>query len=258
MNCPYCQSELHAEALVCKTCKKDLYLLKPLMAKIATLEDQLKAVPDVTAFEAKILLLEQQLEAALAPPEPAQKSLKSNLVSWCLFIVLPLCILLVAHGLIVVVYDTKLIYLRLLSILIPLPFGYFLFVRQDRSLVAWFFGVLSLAIASVIGMSWLTSLVDKTPIFPQNAFEWREFLEYAASISFSFLTGMVLGRMVFAQANSRLSTPIVKAVVSGLNGKNLSPDRVNGLVRKLNEYGSSVVALGSTGLAIYTGLKGVL
>ena len=70
--------------------------------------------------------------------------------------------------------------------ILPLPFGYFLFKDHKHPVFPWFMGVGFLAIASVIGMSGITSLVDRTPIFPQNAFEWREVLEYSASIAFSF------------------------------------------------------------------------
>ena len=42
MNCPYCLSEVSEEAYVCKVCTKDIYLFKPMMAKIAELESKLK------------------------------------------------------------------------------------------------------------------------------------------------------------------------------------------------------------------------
>ena len=37
MNCPYCLSEVAEEASVCKICTRDLYLFKPMMAKVAEL-----------------------------------------------------------------------------------------------------------------------------------------------------------------------------------------------------------------------------
>ena len=49
MNCPYCLSEVAEEAVVCKTCTRDLYLFKPMMAKVAELEKQLSEIPNQEA-----------------------------------------------------------------------------------------------------------------------------------------------------------------------------------------------------------------
>ena len=46
-------------------------------------------------------------------------------------------------------------------------------------------------------MSAITSLVDKTPVMPQSMIEWKEFIEYSLSITFSFLTGILLGTISF-------------------------------------------------------------
>lgn len=259
MQCPYCLGEVEDEALVCRICTRDLYLFKPMMAKIATLEAQVQALPDAEAYEARIRLLEQQLESVLAPVRPETKhGLGASLIALAAFILLPLCLLLVAHWLITVVYDTQLIYLRIISIVLPLPFGFFLFGRHKRAVWPWFAGTCILAIAAVIGMSWITSLVDQTPVLPRNAFEWREFLEYAASISFSFLTGMLLGGMRYARQyrpQVRPLGPVGKAVGAGLQEKKSAPEQLSDIIKKLTDYGSTAVALGTTALSMYTGLK---
>jgi hypothetical protein len=62
MNCPYCLSEVLEEANVCKTCSRDLYLFKPMMAKIASLEGQLVAAPSQEVNELRIAELEYLLD----------------------------------------------------------------------------------------------------------------------------------------------------------------------------------------------------
>lgn len=251
MQCPYCLSEVEGEAHVCKVCTRDLYLFKPLLEKIATLEEQLAAAADVDLLEERIRSLEQQLEDVQAKPETQeQPGVASYLLALVAFILLPLSLLLLAHWLITVLYDAPLIYLRIISIVLPLPFGYFLFARRKRSVVPWFAGTCVLAISSVIGMSWITSLVDHTPILPQNAFEWREYLEYAASISFSFLTGMLIGGIV----HTRRNRPPVRAS-RRQTGTSSRSERVQKIIELVNEHGSSVVALGSTVASVYTGLQ---
>jgi hypothetical protein len=232
-----------------------------MMAKVAELEKRLEEIPNQDAYEHRIaelqLLLDEQVQKQVEP-----RGLALSMLDIVIYIGIPLALLLAAHGLISIVYDTKPLYLRLISMILPLPFGYFLFKSTTRKLFPWFMGVVFLAIASVIGMSWMTSLVDGSPIWPQNTFEWREVLEYSASIAFSFLTGMLLGGVAYATKQRHLRkaaiNPFLKAVVTGLGEGRISPTSLHGLMKKLQEYGGTIVALGTTAVSIYTGLKGII
>jgi len=261
MNCPYCLSDVNEEAVVCKTCARDLYLFKPMLIKVADLERRLDEIPNSEAYEKRIAELEATLD------EHEHKQLKPRaagevLYDIVIYLLVPLIILLLAHVLITIVYDTNMIYLRLISMAIPLPFGYFLFKGHQHKIFPWFLGVIFLAISSVIGMSWITSLVDGSTVLPRTTFEWREVLEYAASISFSFLTGMLLGSVVFANKQRRRRAvkinPMLLAVATGLGEGKLSPSNLYLLMKNLQEYGATIIALGTTVLSIYTGLKGII
>jgi positive regulator of sigma E activity len=260
MNCPYCLSEVAVDAYVCKTCTRDIYLFKPMMAKVADLEKKLAEKPSSEIYELRIAELEQALEDQNEKLE--KKSLLGSIGDFIIYLIVPLALLLLAHWLITVVYDTKMIYLRIISMLVPLPFAYFLFKGHARKLLPWFVGVVFLAIASVIGMSWITSLVDRTPVWPQNLFEWKEVLEYSASIAFSFLTGMLLGGVAYASRQRLRRAGLVKSIMqlASLQAGNgaASLQNVHGLMKSLQEYGGTVVALGTTAVSIYTGLKGII
>jgi hypothetical protein len=261
MICPYCLSEVAEEAVVCKTCTRDLYLFKPMMAKVAELEKRLSEIPDHEAYEKRIgeleLMLDEQEQKLVAP-----KAISDWIVDIALYLVVPLLVLLLAHWLITVVYDTKMIYLRIISIALPLPFAYLLFRGHQNRLLPWFMGVVFLAISSVIGMSWITSLVDHTPVLPQNLFEWKEVIEYSASITFSFLTGMLLGGVAYTSEQryrrTKTISPLINVVAAGLSDGQLSPRSIHGIMKALQEYGGTIVALGTTALSIYTGLKGMI
>ncbi|MBU3724705.1 MAG: hypothetical protein FGM18_04225 [Burkholderiaceae bacterium] len=233
-----------------------------MMEKVAGLEAQLAGISDRTALEDRIV----ELEAALEEMERQQRESSATTSHWSLqilkFLIIPLTILLLGHGLITIVYDLPLLALRLLSIVVPLPFAYFLFAERRRPLAPWFLGTIILAAGAVVGMSGITALVDNTPVFPQSSIEWKEFIEYAASISFSFLTGMLLGNLAY-QRRHRPKTkdgvsPWAALLAAGLGDGKLSPETVQKLMRKINEFGGTAVALGSTAMSIYTGLKGVL
>jgi hypothetical protein len=230
-----------------------------MMAKIASLEGQLAAIPSQEVNELRIAQLEYLLE------EQNQQLINRPLYAWvkdiALYLLVPLLLLLLAHWLIVIVYDTKMIYLRIISMILPLPFAYFLFKSHAHKLFPWFVGVVFLAISSVIGMSWITSLVDRTPIWPQNFFEWKEVLEYSASIAFSFLTGMLLGGVAYAGKQRRRQAGIMNALIkvaSTQSAGGVSIQGVHGLMKSLQDYGGTVVALGTTAVSIYTGLKGII
>lgn len=264
MKCPYCLSEVEDEALVCKVCTRDIHLFKPLLARIEALEAQIRQQEEPNPHEARAQELERQLAEALERLHPPRHWALTLLINVAGYILLPLALLLLAHGLITIVLDAHLIYLRAISIALPLPFGLLLFSRRQRAVLPWFAGTVVLAVASVIGMSWITSLVDHTPVLPQNALEWREYLEYSASIAFSFLTGMLLGGLLHAHRNRRTGAPgitktsVLRAIVSRLAGGRLTPQQLGELIQKVEEYSSSAVAVGSTAMSIYTGLKGVL
>jgi hypothetical protein len=227
-----------------------------MMAKVAELEKQLGEIPSAGIYESRIAELEMLLEEF--EQQHAEKSARTWIMDILFYLVFPLSLLLLAHWLITVVYDTKMVYLRIISMILPLPFAYALFKEHAHMLFPWFAGIAFLAIGSVIGMSWITSLVDHSPVWPQSLFEWKELLEYSASIAFSFLTGMLLGRMARLNRQKRFKLTVTELAKSLSSEGKVSVDGINGAMKKLQEYGGTIVALGTTAVSIYTGLKGII
>lgn len=258
MKCVYCLSAVDEQANVCKVCTRDLYLFRPLLEKVKELETKLAEHQDPVELQARVEELEALLAAERAQTESKQAKPWRAVADITQFIFIPLALLLLTHALVTVVYDINMLYLRIVSMVLPLPFGIYLFKTRHRSILAWFLGTTLLALASVIGMSAITGWVDKTPVLPQSMVEWREFIEYAASITFSFLTGMLLGGMSYHRKH-RLPTqkdaPFFTALVAGfVKGKSSSKD-LQETIKRLEEVGGSLVAAGTTAMSIYTGLK---
>jgi len=262
MKCPYCLSEVEESAHVCKVCTRDLYLFQPMMKKISDLEKKLDSLKVQEVLEQRIVELEGYVHDLQNQKEEQVESLFTRILLVFQTLVLPLCILLISHALITIVYDFDLIYLRVISILVPLPFAYYLFQKKKRLILPWIAGTILLACSAVIGMSAITAYVDHTPIMPKNPIEWKEFLEYSASISFSFFTGMLLGTLAFMKRmrtyRQQANNAWIQAIVNGLADGKLSPEALQKIMHKVNEFGGTAVALGTTAISIYTGLKGVL
>lgn len=261
MKCVYCLSVVDDQANVCKVCTRDLYLFRPLLEKIKELETKLAEHQDPVELQARVEELEGLLVAERVRMDKKEATPLRLMADVGQFIFIPLALLLLAHALIVVVYDINMLYLRVASVALPLPFAFFLFKTKKRSLFGWFIATAFLAASSVIGMSAITGWVDHTPILPQSMIEWREFLEYAASITLSFLTGMLLGGVTYHRAHRAVKKkdgPFLSAIVSRFSNGNASPMDTHEKIQKLEEIGGSLIAAGTIVMSIYTGLKDYL
>ena len=259
MKCPYCTSEISDAALACPHCAHDLYLLKPLLERIAALEAQLKERDGAAAPAGAVA--ETDVGVAGEAPAQAEQSGAARPGDWILLWGTPLALLLAAHGLITVVYDLNNLYLRLVSLFIPLPFGFLLMLRGRHAFGASLFAAFCMELLAVLGMSGLTALVDQTPLLPQNMREWREFVEYAASVGLSYVTGMVLGEMLRHriestrdQAVRSLALKLARMITSGQK----NAEKVEAMAKKLNDLGGSLTAAATTAASVYMGMQGVI
>lgn len=257
MHCPYCVSEIPDEALVCSVCRRDLYVIKPLLEKVAHLEAELAArVQLVPAAPA------DQVEAddpEAAPPQVGGDAGAALLVvDWRAMLaawMLPLLGLLLAHWLIVFVYDTKLIFLRILALSLPLPFGFFFFRVVGARMMVSSLAAITMSLVAVFGMSGVTGWLDQVPVMPQNMVEVREFIEFAVSIAFSFITGAWvanwLQRRIVLKAEQLARAKTTRGLAA--NGQKVADS-----LSRLNDMGSAVIGVATTAISIYTGLKDFL
>jgi cation transport ATPase len=252
MQCPYCTSEISDNALACPHCAHDLYLFKPLLLKIEALEARVAELEKAPQQNAATVQADS-LEPVAAP------AASSTLAAWAIYWLAPLLILLLAHFTITVAYDLKTVYLRIASLLIPFPFAFHL-MRERRHFGSWLAAAFALGAVAAWGMSAVIALVDGTPVLPQDAREWREFIEYAASMGLAYLAGMILGahmrnRREHAERQaSELTVQLAKLITSGSQ----SAEKLNATIGKLRELSNSLTVAATSAAAAYAGLKGFI
>lgn len=259
MNCPFCCEPVADAATVCKTCRRDISVPRPLMEANRKLDER------VRALEAELAEL-RTAAAAAAPVEraPVERPPLGPAGAVLRFLVLPILLILLAHYLLVIKFDARLVWLRAASIVLPALFGYWLEVsRGPRWYVVVAAGVAT-ALASVFGMSAVVSLVDGDPLLPGSAVVWRETLEYAASIALAYMLGTLIANTFHPALAVRLRArnPLVQLAallaVPDKDGKAKAggtlEQRIERLVKLMNLGISAATAAG----AIYAGFKGIL
>ena len=270
MRCPYCVSEIADEALACPRCARDLYLFKPLLEKIGQLEKTVAEQAKTTAAnsEARIAALEQELAAlkqATADAVPVELIVKQEKPSgadsgyWgavAQALVPALILLIAAHGILLFVYDVKPLYLRVATILIPVPFGYLLALRYPGEFKKSVFAAALLAFAGVLSMLGVTAAIDKVPVLPQDLRDWRETLEYVLSIALAFVTGLLLGeyhsRRKLAEVKpNRAVLLLARAFTPNEEGK-LGIEKA---YKKVNKMVEAVTPAATGAASIYAGIK---
>lgn len=120
------------------------------------------------------------------------------------YLIVPLVILLVAHHVIVNALDLNFEFLRAVSVAVPFGFGFALLWLGKRSVGAAVVMAAVLGTVAVAGMTVSEGLNSGQPILPQTRFEWRDNIEYALTISLSFIAGHALARALITTLSRRM------------------------------------------------------
>jgi hypothetical protein len=253
MECPFCAETIKDEALACKHCSRDLRVVRPVLLEIQ----------DVVAELDK---LRRDLDRADARLQRIKHPVRYFAVLLALYVFAPTILLVAAHIIVTIALNVSPLYLRLASLIIPVPFGFATYpIHKIGFRGAFLLGVATAAL-SVTCMLTVTGLNDNVPILPASHGEWREVFEYSASIALALGSGNILGHMIFQVLPRILSQggkPNAAAFrIARLLGAHVGEEQLRRRARLIQDLlqtigplaGVVATAVGS----VYAGLKGVI
>lgn len=215
MNCPFCDEEIKDRALVCKHCGHDLLILRPVLDRFESLETRLIAVENALHTLSGHVDTVRSKEPSLRRTADDIVAVRKALAQ--LFSLIAL--LLIAHWVIVGVLDLDTWVLRLVSILIPLPFG----LAGPKSLRATVWMAATASVAAVWGMLTITGAIDHVPVLPQGSRDWIETLEYVASIGLAYGTGRLVAEWWTSRKSSTKAASSLVYEIATLLARSSAP-----------------------------------
>jgi hypothetical protein len=253
MECPFCAEKFNDEALVCKNCGRDLRLVCPLIRENLTLV-------------ARIGELQLQVNSARAVLARATSPATFWLMHNAIYLFAPIFLLIAAHYLITVALNIPPLYLRIASILIPLPFGFALLWFSHHSIRWSILDGIFIGLVSVTGMLIVVAFIDNVPILPEDFRDWRETLEYGVSIALANVTGTVIAvlaeRMLPRTLDATGAPGPLAITIARMIGRHVGDQALRRRAQKIQaNFGMVATAAGALAAgagSIYTGIRALL
>lgn len=252
IECPYCRLGVHPEAVVCPHCRSPLGLLAPLVRRVAELEAEVSRLQNLMPRGPA-----EPDAAAEEPPKPGSVNSLSPLSPGRLSgaVIGSVGCILVLHYLLLFVYDLPPVALRLATLAAPAMIATLVLRSHSFGTVSLGWAGALVALASVLGMLGITSVLDQVPFWPTARVEWRELGEYTAAIALGFAAGGLMARALEVATGLRKTPPLLVLL---LKRDESGRWNVEHLADRINQVVTSVAPVATGALGLYSGLRALL